>query len=103
MLLYQWQRGWQATCIAVAYSEGRLRSYLFPIFPQAGIAFDRLFQLCREQFLVSNETLLSSFLTEFRDHDLLKARYGDGQNRVGSTGIQQWSAWGSKPDRMDYS
>ncbi|KAL6767926.1 ORC2 [Auxenochlorella protothecoides x Auxenochlorella symbiontica] len=41
---------------------------------EQGIAFDRLFQLCREQFLVSNETLLSSFLTEFRDHDLLKAR-----------------------------
>jgi origin recognition complex subunit 2 len=37
----------------------------------AGISFQRLFQRCRERFLVSNEMLLRAFLTEFRDHDLL--------------------------------
>ena len=36
-----------------------------------GITFQNLFSSCREQFLVSNEMLLKTFLTEFRDHDLL--------------------------------
>ncbi len=40
----------------------------------AGIAFPRLFQRCRERFLVSNEMLLRSFLTEFRDHELLQTK-----------------------------
>lgn len=38
---------------------------------RAGVSFQRLFQMCRERFLVSNEMLLKSFLTEFRDHELL--------------------------------
>lgn len=42
--------------------------------PGAGIAFHRLFQRCRERFLVSNESLLRSFLVEFRDHELLQTK-----------------------------
>ncbi|KAL4449034.1 hypothetical protein ABPG77_007751 [Micractinium sp. CCAP 211/92] len=41
-----------------------------------GVTFQRLFQLCRERFLVSNEMLLKSFLTEYRDHELLGTRRG---------------------------
>ena len=41
---------------------------------EAGVSFQRLFAVCRERFLVSNEMLLKSFLTEFRDHDLLATR-----------------------------
>ena len=40
----------------------------------AGITFQYLFQCCRERFLVSNESLLKSFLTEFRDHELLQTK-----------------------------
>ncbi|KDD75193.1 subunit 2 of origin recognition complex ORC2 [Helicosporidium sp. ATCC 50920] len=39
-----------------------------------GISFDKLFQMCREQFLVSNEMLLKGFLAEFRDHGLVVTR-----------------------------
>ncbi|PSC69977.1 Origin recognition complex subunit 2 [Micractinium conductrix] len=46
---------------------------------EKGIPFGRLFQVCRERFLVSNEMLLKSFLTEFKDHELLVTkRAADG-------------------------
>jgi origin recognition complex subunit 2 len=46
-----------------------------------GITFARLFQRCRERFLVSNDMLLRSFLTEFRDHELLQTKRGqDGSD-----------------------
>ena len=34
----------------------------------------KLFQMCRERFLVSNEMLLKSFLVEFKDHELLTTK-----------------------------
>jgi hypothetical protein len=40
----------------------------------AGMSFARLFQQCRERFLVSNEMLLKAFLTEFKDHELLQTK-----------------------------
>lgn len=40
----------------------------------AGVTFQRLFQQCRERFLVSNEMLLKTFLTEFKDHELLQTK-----------------------------
>ncbi|EFN52388.1 hypothetical protein CHLNCDRAFT_26858, partial [Chlorella variabilis] len=46
---------------------------------EQGVTFQRLFQQCRERFLVSNEMLLKAFLTEFRDHELLQTkRASDG-------------------------
>ena len=39
-----------------------------------GITFQRLFQRCRERFLVSNPMLLKAFLTEFTDHELLATK-----------------------------
>lgn len=42
-----------------------------------GITFQTLFTSCREQFIVSNEMLLKTFLTEFRDHDLLVTKRGE--------------------------
>ena len=39
-----------------------------------GISFQMLFAVCREKFIVSNEMLLRTFLTEFRDHDLLQSK-----------------------------
>lgn len=48
---------------------------------EQGISFTRLFQRCRERFLVSNEMLLKAFLTEFKDHELLQTkRGGDGSD-----------------------
>ena len=46
--------------------------------PRAGIAFPHLFRLCRERFLVGNEQSLRAHLTEFRDHELLQTRCGEG-------------------------
>lgn len=40
-----------------------------------GITFQRLYTVCREKFLASNEALLKVFLTEFKDHDILQTRY----------------------------
>jgi hypothetical protein len=40
----------------------------------AGVSMPKLFQLCRERFLVSNEMLLKSFLVEFKDHELLTTK-----------------------------
>lgn len=40
------------------------------------LSFQRLFTMCRERFLVSNEMLLKSFLTEYRDHELLQTKRG---------------------------
>lgn len=42
---------------------------------QGGITFQRLFNVCKEKFLASNETILKAFLTEFKDHDILQTRY----------------------------
>lgn len=55
--------------------------------PPAGITFQRLFQLCRERFLVSNEMLLKSFLTEFRDHELLGTRWAPPPGFVSLRGL----------------
>ena len=46
----------------------------FPSPTPTGVTFQRLFQQCRERFLVSNEMLLKAFLTEFRDHELLQTK-----------------------------
>ncbi|KAK9814620.1 hypothetical protein WJX72_008800 [[Myrmecia] bisecta] len=43
---------------------------------EAGISFPRLYKMCREKFLVSNEMTLRSHLTEFKDHDLLASKRG---------------------------
>lgn len=39
-----------------------------------GVTFPRLFAICREKFLASNEMLLKGFLTEFKDHDILQTK-----------------------------
>lgn len=41
-----------------------------------GITFNALFSTCRERFIVSNEPLLRTMLTEFRTHDLLQSKRG---------------------------
>ncbi|GAB4819936.1 hypothetical protein N2152v2_006982 [Parachlorella kessleri] len=41
---------------------------------EAGVSMAKLFQMCRERFLVSNEMLLKSFLVEFKDHELLTTK-----------------------------
>jgi origin recognition complex subunit 2 len=47
----------------------------------AGLPLNRLYTVCREQFLVSSEVTLRAHLTEFKDHELLKFRRGsDGQD-----------------------
>lgn len=43
-----------------------------------GLSYEHLFRLARERFLVSSDTTLRQHLTEFRDHDLLKSRRGEG-------------------------
>ena len=43
-------------------------------YPPAGVSLAKLFQMCRERFLVSNEMLLKSFLVEFKDHELLTTK-----------------------------
>lgn len=40
-----------------------------------GITFQSLFNVCKEKFLASNETILKTFLTEFKDHDILQTKY----------------------------
>jgi hypothetical protein len=55
-------------------AEGQGRNEEGQAESETGLSFQRLFQACRERFLVSNEPLLRSFLTEFRDHDLLHTR-----------------------------
>ena len=42
----------------------------------AGLPLNRLYTVCREQFLVSSEVTLRAHLTEFKDHELLKFRRG---------------------------
>ncbi|KAL0028330.1 hypothetical protein WJX79_011067 [Trebouxia sp. C0005] len=44
--------------------------------PEQGMGFQRLFKMCREQFLVSSEMTLRSHLTEFKDHQLVQMRRG---------------------------
>ena len=39
-----------------------------------GMGFQRLFKMCREQFLVSSEMTLRSHVTEFKDHQLVQMR-----------------------------
>lgn len=39
-----------------------------------GITFQRLFTICKEKFLASNELILKTFLTEFKDHEILQTR-----------------------------
>eukprot|EP00890_Picochlorum_soloecismus_P002208 jgi/Picsp_1/2989/NSC_01212-R1_origin recognition complex subunit 2 len=39
-----------------------------------GITFQRLFSVCKEKFLASNELILKTFLTEFKDHEILQTR-----------------------------
>ena len=58
-----------------------LPSHLVPLPPApppppaaGGVTFQRLFQQCRDRFLVSNEMTLRTFLTEFGDHDLLQTK-----------------------------
>ena len=43
-----------------------------------GISYEHLFRLARERFLVSSDATLRTHLTEFKDHDLVKTRRGDG-------------------------
>ena len=43
-----------------------------------GIAYEHLFRLARERFLVSSDATLRTHLTEFKDHDLIKSRRGEG-------------------------
>lgn len=40
-----------------------------------GITFQSLFNVCKEKFLASNENILKTFLTEFKDHDILQTKY----------------------------
>ncbi|KAL4854768.1 DNA polymerase iota [Chlorella vulgaris] len=47
-----------------------------------GMSFARLFQQCRERFLVSNEMLLKAFLTEFKDHELVQTKRGADGSEV---------------------
>ena len=56
-----------------APAQSCLTTALAPL-AAAGITFARLFQRCRERFLVSNDMLLRSFLTEFKDHELLHTK-----------------------------
>lgn len=39
-----------------------------------GITFQSLFNVCKEKFLASNENILKTFLTEFKDHDILQTK-----------------------------
>lgn len=41
-----------------------------------GLPLPQLFRMCREQFLVSSELTLKSYLGEFRDHDLVTVKKG---------------------------
>eukprot|EP00803_Ostreobium_quekettii_P007058 evm.model.scf_425EXC.7 EVM.evm.TU.scf_425EXC.7 scf_425EXC:38332-41699(+) len=41
-----------------------------------GISLPHLFRMCRERFLVSSELTLKSYLTEFRDHELVVMKKG---------------------------
>lgn len=43
-----------------------------------GIAYEHLFRLARERFLVSSDATLRTHLTEFKDHELVKTRRGEG-------------------------
>ncbi|GLJ40804.1 hypothetical protein SUGI_0844060 [Cryptomeria japonica] len=48
---------------------------------EQGLPVQRLYTLCREQFLVSSQVTLNSHLTEFKDHELVRTRRGaDGQD-----------------------
>lgn len=45
-----------------------------------GIDPQRLFKMCRDRFLVSNQGLLQAILTEYKDHHLLATKKGqDGR------------------------
>lgn len=47
----------------------------------SGMPNSALYTKCRERFLVSNQVTLNSHLTEFKDHELVKARrHSDGQD-----------------------
>jgi hypothetical protein len=41
-----------------------------------GLPFQRLFQQCRDRFVVSNQMALTAFLTEFKDHNIVTTKRG---------------------------
>ncbi|KAI4321525.1 hypothetical protein MLD38_034894 [Melastoma candidum] len=48
---------------------------------EEGMQISNLYAICRERFLVSNQVTLNSYLTEFKDHDLVKTkRHPDGED-----------------------
>lgn len=48
--------------------------FLLCIFFLLGIAFKKLYSVCREAFLVSSDLALRAQLTEFVDHKMVKFR-----------------------------
>lgn len=58
-----------------------LADYQLAHTEEQGLPVQRLYTLCRERFLVSSQVTLSSHLTEFKDHELVRTRRGpDGQD-----------------------
>ncbi|XP_043712130.1 origin of replication complex subunit 2 isoform X1 [Telopea speciosissima] len=48
---------------------------------EAGMPLSGLYTICRERFLVSSQITLNSYLTEFKDHELVKTRrHADGHD-----------------------
>lgn len=44
------------------------------MFAVLGIAFKKLYSICREAFLVSSDLALRAQLTEFLDHKMIKSK-----------------------------
>jgi origin recognition complex subunit 2 len=60
------------------FAEALLAEQLDDGDPVEGVAYEHLFRLARERFLVSSDAMLRAHLTQFRDHELVKARRGEG-------------------------
>lgn len=49
---------------------------------EEGVAFQLLYRMCRERFLVSSESTLSNHLKEFKDHELIKMKSANDGTQV---------------------